>query len=52
MMLPWYVTLRLDESRTRHITLMARNTWRARWFASITHPAHTVIHVRHARYQD
>ena len=27
MMLPWCVTLRLDESPTRDITLMARNTW-------------------------
>lgn len=49
MMLPWYVTIRLDESRTRDVTLMARNTWHARWIASITHPAHTVIHVRPGR---
>jgi hypothetical protein len=48
-MTPWLVTIRLDESRTRDITIRARSYYHARWLYHSLNPQHTILAVRPAR---
>jgi hypothetical protein len=47
-MTSWLVTIRLDESRTRDITIRARSYY-ARWLYRNLNPQHTILAVRPAR---
>lgn len=48
-MTPWYVTIRLDESRTRDVIINARSRYHARWLYNQMHPNHTILAVRPGR---
>lgn len=50
-MIPWFVTVRLDATRTRDFTVMARNSWHAQWIFSQTHRFHalSIIGIRPGR---
>ena len=48
---PYWVTLRLDATRTQDIRLEARSHWAAYWLARVLHPGVEVIGVRLADRQ-
>jgi len=39
---PYFITVRLDATRTRDFTIHARNTWHARWLFSQAHRMHAL----------
>jgi len=48
-MTPWLVTIRIDESRTRDVTITARSHYHARWLYHRLNPNHTILAVRPGR---
>ena len=48
-MTPWLVTIRLDESHTRDITIKARSHYHARWLYHRLNPSHHILAVRPGR---
>ena len=42
----WYVTIRLDECRTRDVRIAARNAYAARWTYEHSQPEGPVVMVR------
>ena len=45
----WYVTIRLDATRTRDELITARSQWSAGWLYRVLHPGVEVLGVRPAR---
>jgi hypothetical protein len=45
----WYVTIRLDATRTRDELIAARSQWSAGWLYRMLHPGVEVLGVRPAR---
>jgi hypothetical protein len=46
MMRAWWVTIRLDPTRTQDIRLLASSRWAAWWLARQLHPGLEVLGVR------
>jgi hypothetical protein len=45
-MSPWWVTIRLDPTRTRDELIQARSQWSAGWLYRVLHPTVEVLSVR------
>lgn len=43
---PWWVTIRLDPTRTRDDLIQARSQWSAGWLYRVLHPGVEVLSVR------
>jgi hypothetical protein len=48
-MTPWWVTVRLDATRTRDELIQARSQWSAGWLYRTLYPGAEVLLVRPAR---
>ena len=48
-MTPWLVTIRLDEARTRDVTIKARSRYHARWLYHLLNPQHHILAIRPGR---
>ena len=48
-MIPFLVTIRLDEARTRDVTIKARSYFHVFWLYHQLYPQHTILAVRPVR---